>query len=170
MYDKSVTLEGCPLSSEVEVVKKRLVVLGLVLAFGATGAIADTRQHYATASTKKEARLLATAEARQIARTSALCFRPAYQVAECQKVDGGFRCRADTSANARVCGHAGWLREADGRALPTRTTWWTDPWPMYASGPYPLISRSYISLGYTPPPPGWQPAQQPVLPPLFPAN
>lgn len=149
--------------------KMRLVVVGLVASLAATGAVAATQQHFATASTKKEAKLLATAEARATVRTSALCFRPTYQVAECQKVEGGFRCRADSADNARLCRRSGWLRDVNGAASPTYTTWWTDPSPLHSSAAYPIAgSPTFGYPSYTPPPPGWRPAEQPVLPPLFP--
>jgi hypothetical protein len=88
--------------------KKRLVAIGLLLAMAATGAVADT-EHYATASTQKEAKQLATAEARATAKDVASCYRPARQVRECQQVEGGFRCRAETSDSYRTCKRAGWV-------------------------------------------------------------
>jgi hypothetical protein len=92
------------------VMKTRIVVIGLLMSMVAGGTIADT-WHYATATTKKEARRLATASARDTARNGALCYRPARQVGECQAVEGGFRCRADTSGDPRSCWRAGWVNE-----------------------------------------------------------
>lgn len=90
--------------------KKRLIALSLFLAFGATTALADG-QHYATASTKKGATRLATAEARVVAQASNACYRPARQVRECRAVEGGFSCKAETSVDARTCKRAGWVDE-----------------------------------------------------------
>lgn len=90
--------------------KTRIVVIGAMMSIVASAAFADTL-HYATASTKKEAKRLATASARGAARDGALCYRPARQVAECRTVEGGFRCRADTSADPRMCWRAGWVNE-----------------------------------------------------------
>lgn len=90
--------------------KTRLIALGILLSLGATGALADG-QHYATASTKKEAKRLATAEARATAQVSSSCYKPARQVHECQTIDGGFSCKAETSNDARTCKRAGWVDE-----------------------------------------------------------
>lgn len=88
---------------------KRLVAISLFAALAATSVASADSQHYATATTKPEARRLATAQARTTAEASSLCFRPARQVRECQSVDGGFRCRADTSDSYRTCKRAGWV-------------------------------------------------------------
>lgn len=90
--------------------KKRLAALGLLMSLAATGAVADS-QHYATAPTKHEAKRLATASARASAKDLSQCYHPARQVRECLPVDGGFRCRAETSDNARTCRRAGWVNE-----------------------------------------------------------
>jgi hypothetical protein len=133
-----------------------------LLSLVATGALADS-QHYATASTKKEAKRLATADARATARISALCHRPARQVDECVKVEGGFRCRADSSASFLTCRHAGWVHDESPHpsAWANRVLWASDSWPSnpwsstseYSS----LYGRSLSSGG-------------PPLPPPFPNN
>ena len=97
--------------------RTRLMAMGLLLALAATGSAADTR-HYATASTKKEAKQLATADARAAALGKASCFRPAYQVAQCDKVEDGFRCRADSADNLRACRRSGWVRDRERAYLP----------------------------------------------------
>lgn len=90
--------------------KTRIVVIGLLMSMVAGGAFADNL-HFATASTKKDAKRIATASARAEAQRDALCYRPARQVGECQAVEGGFRCRADTSADPRQCWRAGWVNK-----------------------------------------------------------
>jgi hypothetical protein len=111
-------------------VKKLFIALGVLMSLAATGAIADSL-HYATASTQKEAKRLATADARATARVSALCYRPAHQVDDCAKIDGGYRCRADSSASFSTCRHAGWVHDRNSRssALADRVLWTSDSWP-----------------------------------------
>ena len=146
--------------------KKHLVVFGLLLALGATAAAADTRQHYATASTKKEAKLLATAEARAIARTSALCFRPARQVGLCEMFESGFRCRADSSANARTCRGAGWVTDFSLKASSMARAdqrWESDSWPSNPWGVRTALSENTSHLyGRTVPGSAGPPSPPPV--------
>ena len=133
--------------------KKHLIALGLLTALTATEAIADT-QHYATASTKKDAKRLATAEARAEAQASSLCFRPARQVRACQQVEGGFRCRADTSDNSLTCRRAGWVNAYTPDTY-AKLSWqrnlWTTSWPIEPqSRPIPIEQR-FIQTGTTVP-------------------
>jgi len=100
------------LAREVEVMKKRLVATGLLMSLAATGAAADN-WHLATAPTKKEAMRLATADARVTAQRTHLCYRPAAQIDQCVKVDGGFRCRADSAERVGVCYRRGWVSNAE---------------------------------------------------------
>ena len=147
--------------------KTRIVMIGLLMSMVAGGAFADTL-HYATAATKKEAKRLATASARDTARDGALCYRPARQVGECQAVEGGFRCRADTSADPRMCWRAGWINEYtaastlhdtrlySGRA---RTVLFYTPSPFEVGRGSLLVNGQFISS------PNWPPTPTP-----FPAN
>lgn len=112
--------------------KTRLIWVGLVASLTATGAVAATQQHFATASTKKEAKRLATAEARATAQATASCYRPARQVQECQAVDGGFRCKAETSTHYSTCKRVGWVNEY---ALDYTASRY-DPWRTNAFTPY----------------------------------
>lgn len=97
--------------------KKRLVAIGLLVSLAATGAAADNR-HLATAPTKKEAMRLATADARATALRTHLCYRPAAQIDQCEKVDGGFRCRADSAERVSVCYRRGWVSSPKTPLLP----------------------------------------------------
>lgn len=142
--------------------KIQLVAAGLLMSLTATGAVAATQrpyvaqQHYATASTKKEAKLLATADARAALKASALCIRPAYQIDDCQAVDGGFRCRADSASNVGTCRRVGWVRDADQSRLPLAQMSWLyyaptvgSPWgyatpARYSVSPDPFYARNLV--------------------------
>ena len=113
---------------------KRLVALSLSLFLAAGSAVADG-QHFATAPTQKDAKRLATAQAKATAKDLAQCYHPARQVDDCQAVDGGFRCRAETSARYSSCKRAGWVNEYTAEPLSRlRYVGWRDP----IAGPWPL--------------------------------
>ncbi|WP_454761895.1 hypothetical protein [Caulobacter segnis] len=119
---------------------KRLVAFSLLLSLTAGSAVADG-QHYATAPTQKAAKHQATEQAKATAKNLAQCYHPARQVDDCQAVDGGFRCRAETSARYSNCKRAGWVNEYTAET-PSRvryigwrnppTLWPLDPWPSNA--------------------------------------
>jgi hypothetical protein len=147
--------------------KARIVVIGLLMSMVAGGTLADT-QHYATASTKKEAKRLATASARDTARDGALCYRPARQVGECQAIEGGFRCRADTSGDPRMCWQVGWVNEYTAASTLRATAPYSrrgrlglvyTPWPFDVGRDSMLVNGQFISS------PNWPPTPTP-----FPAN
>ena len=144
--------------------KKRLLAISLLMSLVASGAVADS-SHYATASTKTEAKRLATAEARSRAKAESLCYRPARQVRECVAVEGGVRCRADTTNDPRTCRRVGWVNEYTKDYYAVR---W-DPWRMsvlststpsiYSPMPVTTLYGRWVPVGSGPP-----------APPPFPSN
>lgn len=142
---------------------KRLVALGALLSLTATGALADS-QHYATAPTKKEAKRLATADARAAARNSASCYHPARQVDACTPVDGGFRCRAETSSRYRTCRRAGWV----GEFVKDDTARLYDPWGLSVRSRYWPVSSSTQMVSTTLYGRYVQPDPGPPAPPSYP--
>ncbi|MBO9546095.1 hypothetical protein [Caulobacter sp.] len=137
---------------------KRLVAFSLLLSLVAGTAVADG-QHYATAPTQKDAKRQATAEAKATARQLAQCYHPARQVDDCQAVDGGFRCRAETSARYSSCKRAGWVNEYTAETSRVRYVGWRDPiagpWPLdtYRGPVTPSAYGLYLPRDAGPPPP-----------------
>lgn len=126
---------------------KRLVALSLVLSLAAGAAIAADAQHYGTAPTKKDAKRLATDQAKASAKDLAQCYHPARQVDDCQTVEGGFRCRAETSARYSSCKRAGWVNAYTASSSPPVSyVGWrgavAKPWPLDTSWG-PVVPRAY---------------------------
>lgn len=145
---------------------KRLVALSLLLSLATGAALAADRQHYATAPTQKEAKRLATTQAKATAKDLAQCYHPARQVNECVAVEGGFRCRAETSAKYSSCKRAGWVNQYTETAYDRwKYIGWRDPvagpWPLDTYRP-PTIPSAYGA--YASRDPG------PPAPPAFPPN
>lgn len=145
--------------------KKHFVAMGLLMSLAATGAAADA-QHYATASTKQAAKHLATAEAQAIATTSGACYRPARQVRACQPVEGGFRCKAETSNDNRTCRRAGWVNVPSSQAF--ALTWANRPLASEQASPW---TNKDAAVEYSPLYGAIRQASSgPPLPPPFPNN
>jgi len=102
--------------------RTRLVTIGLLMSLAATGAAADN-WHLAVAPTKKEAMRLATADARANALRTGLCYRPAARISQCEKVEGGFRCRADSAEGVGACYRYGWLSDPKTSLVPNPASW-----------------------------------------------
>lgn len=90
---------------------KSALLVGMVATFVAVAAPAASGViHRVFGPTEREAMKAATERAKSLARLKGTCFKPAWELLECEAVDGGFVCRADTANQQGSCLRDGWYR------------------------------------------------------------